>query len=135
MRDWQRDRELAMRATPGPWEMVKYPAGERPTSLGLNSVAICGCYDDSDEGYCMAEVMYHSYDCASAVDDAKFIAEAREALPYWLQRVRELEEELNVLRALLRDADIYLPDYGVVSFPTLEQMAKVKAACKMFEVL
>jgi hypothetical protein len=32
-----------------------------------------------------------------AVEDAHFIAQAREALPYWLQRVKELEERLKAL--------------------------------------
>lgn len=62
-RDWQKDWELCMKATPGPWKAEVFAQRVMP------------------------------YICEHVIGvNARFIAEAREALPYWLQRVRELKE-------------------------------------------
>jgi len=88
-RDWARDWELCMRATFGRWqvngdaytwdgELNKYASSwvETPTGTWRQ-------YKLNPTGSAMIQ----------QEADARFIAEAREALPYWLQRVRELEKE------------------------------------------
>ncbi|BCV23316.1 hypothetical protein [Gelria sp. Kuro-4] len=61
-RDWQKDWELCEKADPEPWYAEVYAQRVMP------------------------------YICEHATPgNVRFIAEARSALPYWLQRVRELE--------------------------------------------
>lgn len=74
-RDWQKDFNLTMRATSGPWRAEIYARRVMPY--------ICEHIDPAD---------------------ASFIAEAREALPYWLQRVRKLEDLLDRILAICVDA-------------------------------
>jgi len=85
MRNWARDWELCQKATSGPWKwskwsskdegytgMVYYENGHEVSLMGVGSE----CDDD--------------YDIYIKESDARFIAEAREALPYWLRRYKEL---------------------------------------------
>lgn len=65
-RDWLRDWELVAHADPGPWRDV------------IDEV-FAGWWIFSSKG----------------AETVQFIAEAREALPYWLQRVRELERAIK----------------------------------------
>ena len=87
-RDWQRDMETCQKASPGPW---------RP---GGDGRIYCS------KGYYVATI-YKLLTPDGLADDVvttnanmQLIAEAREALPYWLQRVRELEDELERVKKL-----------------------------------
>jgi len=71
-RDWQKDCELCQRATPGPWKALK---GRTFVHLKLGERRII-------------EAPYT--DMAQDDIDFSFIAESREALPYWLRRYKEL---------------------------------------------
>lgn len=97
-RDWQADWELCEKATPGPWIWEDWeedngpnrytltaPPETRPDYPGL--FPWLRNYLIADEEHGISEA------------DRKFIAEAREALPYWLARVRELEEDVIELEA------------------------------------
>ena len=88
-RDWQKDWEMCQRAIPGPWRWVYYKwtdiyalVGPRDETI-LDDGSYRGEYDSPGERLITP-------------DDptGQFIAEAREALPHWLQRARELEATL-----------------------------------------
>jgi len=86
-RDWQKDWEMCQKATPEPWEydgMHNEIVTPREDNYWL---IISECRSAPDQEY-QCDKFGHQYDANFA-----FIAEARQALPYWLQRVRELEEE------------------------------------------
>lgn len=78
-RDIQKDLVLCSAATPGPWESS--PAG--------NWYGAEPNYFDVSSDYATIA------DLISNKDDARFIAQAREALPYWLARVQELQKEID----------------------------------------
>lgn len=95
MRDWGRDWELCQKATPGPWYAWKSPSGIQLVNAGLYpEPTICRCY--KTKGRVNDEA------------NADFIAEAREALPYWLQQFRKIVE-------VLKDAEIYIHGKGPVT--------------------
>jgi hypothetical protein len=73
LRNWQKDWELCEKATPGPWDTHDGDIFDD----GLR------VFEESDGGT-VASQLYE--------EDAQFIAEAREALPYWLTKYRELYE-------------------------------------------
>lgn len=84
--DWTKDWELCQKATPGPWKSCEARDGcGEVWSLPADFTVACTKYEEEDQ--CMKRIL----------DDADFIAEAREALPYWLNRVKELEEGLQVM--------------------------------------
>lgn len=86
-RNWREDWELTKRATPGPWE---YFQGDL---IGANGKGL----------QCFTKIFPREWGpfwCNQ--NDPEFIAEAREALPYWLQRVRELEARLAETQEVLR---------------------------------
>lgn len=76
-RDWQADWERCERATPDKWEVV-VANNEGPYLIRMP-------YPKGGTWYGVRMIAWK--------EDAEFIAEAREALPYWLQRMRELEAE------------------------------------------
>ena len=80
-RDWQKDWELCQRATPGKWEVVAANS-EGPYMVRMP-------YPKGGMWYGIRMVFWK--------EDAEFITAAREALPYWLQRVREMENEKRQL--------------------------------------
>jgi hypothetical protein len=88
-RDWQRDMETCQKASPGPW---------RP---GDDGRIYCS------KGYYVATIYKLltpdglADDVATTNANMQLIAEAREALPYWLERVRELEAQVAVMRDAL----------------------------------
>lgn len=74
-RNWEKDWELCQKASPSLWRVV----GKDSWKLkGFPQVEI-----NTPEGHYFPV----NFEC-----DAIFIAEARDALPYWLQRVRKLEQ-------------------------------------------
>ncbi len=84
-RDWQKDWKTCQYGIPGPWFYhVPGRDGEWAGYVYSGATGERVAYDVS-------------------FDDGMFIAEAREALPYWLQRVRELEEENSKLREALQN--------------------------------
>ena len=90
MRDLKADLELCEKATEGTWislhdELQRIICVKHINRNNKESVVTIARLDDDDE----------------RPDDFNFIAEAREALPYWLGRVRELEEELELKQSTL----------------------------------
>lgn len=72
-RDWEKDWKLHQEVVRGPWRIEQSNDGR--------------CYVASSTGFWI--------DVGYSPRTARFIAEAREALPYWLQRVKELEDALR----------------------------------------
>lgn len=87
-RDWQKDWEICQQASPKPWE-----ACEAEDGCGLVWSVPCGFPVLTTNTDSEVEGFRSSKD--RKVRDAKFTAIARSALPYWLQRVKELEEMLQ----------------------------------------
>lgn len=75
MRNWGEDMELCEKATPGPWVRSNY---------GFQVLT-----NDRENSICQIPSRGNM---EGQVKDAQFIAEAREALPYWLNAYRELEQ-------------------------------------------
>ncbi|MEC4569330.1 hypothetical protein L8C07_25625 [Paenibacillus sp. CMAA1739] len=91
-RNWQEDMKMCHKATPGPWVIVTDDFGEDdvcyvPTELksrnGMRVVSYEGGFVPIHDIW-NAEQLY---------DNARLIAESREALPYWLQQYAALERE------------------------------------------
>ena len=74
-RDWQKDWETCERATSGKWEMVSANCPEGPYMIRMP-------YPKGGTWYGVRMIAWK--------EDAEFIAESREALPYWLRRYKEL---------------------------------------------
>lgn len=99
-RDWQQDWELCEKATPGPWKAMIHDS-----AMINGSPADCKVWTD-DKLICSLPIsdMLIRHPTTGIIGvikqpgaNAQFISEAREALPYWLQRVKELEGELERL--------------------------------------
>lgn len=88
-RDWQKDWQMCEKATPAPWLY----AGQRrfdPARWSKGGFTLhCVTVEHPNGRW---EAVF-----TKTAEDAHFIAQAREALPYWLQRVKELEERLRQL--------------------------------------
>ncbi|ASA20925.1 hypothetical protein [Paenibacillus donghaensis] len=81
-RDWQKDMEMCEAATRGPWKVFK----------GVSETLIGTAYDhtqmkgpDSIVGHAISAHGDYVY---IRENDAKLLAEARTALPYWLQEAK-----------------------------------------------
>jgi hypothetical protein len=89
-RDWRKDWDMCVRATPGPWKWdwsgVCAPSYGSLFGFGRERWKVIDLSCDDCGGRKVEREA-----------DRVFIAEAREALPYWLRRVRELEERLKTL--------------------------------------
>lgn len=85
-RDWQKDWEICQQASPEPWEACEAEDGCGLVWSGDFPVATTNT-DNEVEGIKSSK--------ERKLRDAEFIAAAREALPYWLERVKELEEMLQ----------------------------------------
>lgn len=88
-RDWQKDWEMCEKASSLPWKAVLL------NDFSDASYVDAGMYDlvvNRIDGR-LAEAIQQQIH-----DDLTLVAEARSALLYWLQRVRELEHELADLR-------------------------------------
>lgn len=85
-RDLKADLELCEKATPGPWES---------NSAGNWYGAEVNYWQVSSDYAIVADLINNKY-------DAEFIAEAREALPYWLGRVVELEATVLHLQTVIK---------------------------------
>lgn len=105
MRDWQKDWELCQAAQPGPW---LFEPGEFECNLECQEEQ--NCDDEERQNTCphyrqrtganipkIFTIDCGDFDGLNNVD-AHFISEAREALPYWLQRVKELEAQRSLVR-------------------------------------
>lgn len=94
-RNWQKDWELCQRATPGPWYVGKRSKYAIFTDNGRDVLG------NKCKKLPVASTVYGYRGLGNRERDAEFIAEAREALPYWLQRVRVLEAKNRVLQKQL----------------------------------
>ncbi len=117
-RDWQKDWELCEKATLGPWA-TRITHNMSPSDSKVSSCEIValepGETYPSEKSYCIAKLVpYGAWAYGEfkehVVRDAQFIAEARQALPYWLQWVRELEQERMELEEVLNKCLQYLRD-------------------------
>jgi len=109
-RNWKRDLELCNKATPGPWKVYEKPDSEPiiwshvsgdPKGLITYQYNDLHYVNGADRfGIVRApsyrlrsgwkDSAYQRLFLESLRNDMQFIAEAREALPYWLQKVAEL---------------------------------------------
>jgi len=113
-RDWSKDWLLCQKATPGPWWYIRPCDGE--AFIKPSGPEIIRYQDDEldfvngmDRFGIVREPHYRNRNGSGRVykawgqgrkaieNDMRFIAEAREALPYWLQRAKELEDFLRWL--------------------------------------
>lgn len=92
MRDWQKDWEISQAATPGPWVITIDGYGR-----------IVGVMPDIEVIHDGCIFVAKDPDRPRFEEDCRFIAESRAALPYWLQRVKELETQVAALRETLKD--------------------------------
>lgn len=96
MRDWQKDWEMSQAATLGPWVVTIDGYGK-----------VVGVMPDIEAVHDGCIFVAKNSDRPRFKEDCKFIAESREALPYWLQRVKELEAQAVVMREALEWVDMY----------------------------
>lgn len=108
-RDWTTDYLLCQRATPGPWYAKNYS--------GVVVGPTC-------------EVRY-----VLPNPDAEFIAAAREAFPYWLQRVQELEKRMQILEAIAQEADLICSIFEIHDYPEIETVPVIKRINKLLSKL
>ena len=101
MRDAKKDLEACERATPGPWET---------TGRHLEYIR-----NKNDFNVCMTRRSH----------DAEFIALAREALPYWINRAQELEARLAKTERLLEEAGNFLDKFDWVSGIAIKRLIKL----------
>ena len=98
MRDAKTDLEVCQKATPGPWEVENAETKSR-FSKGWRTVKAPTGYIIGVDGY-LSSIGGEVYGVKITYSDAKFIALAREALPYWINRAMGLEKELKRMRTL-----------------------------------
>lgn len=89
-RDWAKDWELCEKATPGPWYAIPHP---EYTSASWRV--------DTNPNASWAGFGQLAY---MSEENARFVAEARDALPYWLKWVRKLTACLEDILWVCRDA-------------------------------
>lgn len=98
MRDLKRDLEICEKATPAPWEWFEDVIEHKYIPTSVPAVL----KNNNNEVVLTAESMLDSRTgewrpfIDVDEDDMKFITETRQALPYWLQRVQELENALKI---------------------------------------
>lgn len=84
-RNYRKDLELCARATPGKWKERETPDYSEIWAEGVRSpIALVG----------------------SNAQDVEFIIQAREALPYWLEKFQELAELLKKTQVWLSSVDV-----------------------------
>jgi hypothetical protein len=110
-RDWQADWEMCEKASPGPWEVLKDAGKVDRISWEI-------------------EILTDGKKELETRQDMEFCAMAREALPYWLQRCKELESELCLAKDDFEDEIRRLGD-NVVQKANSEQ--NLLERCKELE--
>lgn len=96
-RNWEKDWEICKKATPGPWYAIPHPEYKNASWRVDTSPDVPWAS--------FGQLAYMSE------EDARFVAEAREALPYYLQRVQELEAQCAIMRKHVKEAIDFL-NYG-----------------------
>lgn len=99
MRDAQKDLEICNKATPGPWKQNNIYISKTDELDDFEIEVKVPRYFSSEEQL----ISIHE----QAWNNAKFIAEAREALPYWIQRAQRLK------KALIKACE-YLNEHGLI---------------------
>ena len=104
MRNAKDDLALCDKATPGPW--TEEPSGEKVGGFSCD-VAIAAT-QGRQKIYARPRGGTFPY------NDKRFIAMAREALPYWIERAAKLEQENAALKEAFTAAyKILMSDYGI----------------------
>lgn len=107
-RDWQKDWKMCQYGTPTPWRYhVPGQDGEWAGYVYSSTTGERVAYD----------VLF---------DDGMFIAEAREALPYWLQQVRELKTVVEAAQEFLDTIDLAERTGADVIMPPVQWQALYK---------
>ncbi|NOU54939.1 hypothetical protein HN020_09275 [Brevibacillus borstelensis] len=94
-RDAEKDLQMCEAATPGPWKTSQHDQYSLDIVSAPEQEVIC--WTDS---------------FGQGARDGYFIAEAREALPYWIDRAVSLEKEVGMLRDALEKIDIHIRSTG-----------------------
>jgi hypothetical protein len=105
-RDMQKDLEMCEKATPGNWKLQMVD-GKLSIIFVPNDISIFGCkaivmssgYSEKNGGVWDTWIQCR-------LDDARFIAESREALPYYIKQCQDLEERNKKLQIELCKRDI-----------------------------
>jgi hypothetical protein len=100
MRDIQKDLKLCERTTLGPWIASNYEATEEFKHIRFHAAVAL----KSDMSLI---ALTGPEDCKQSNNDAQFIAEAREALPYWINKARVADEAINEIDNLV---DVFFVD-------------------------
>jgi hypothetical protein len=103
-RDVEKDLELCENATPGPWVPSVY-GSQVLTGDSWNTVCgVLGTHNCSPE-----PAEWEDGRTAKTIEaNAQFIAESREALPYYIKRCQELEEIIEDVIELFNGASCNL---------------------------
>lgn len=99
-RDLEQDLALCEKATPGPWKITHRPGFESFAAFIELENTLPGRPDEN----IVAATMGASQEEAN--NDARFIAAAREALPYWLGEVKRLREGIAGLQEALGGEEV-----------------------------
>ncbi|MEW6016516.1 MAG: hypothetical protein AB1760_00420 [Pseudomonadota bacterium] len=97
-RDLEADLRLCEAATEGPWHALPKPNPDWP-----GGKAVVTHIADHD----WVRASFGGVAMVNGVDDAAFIAAAREALPHWLNEVRRLKAQVNRLAGQLASWDVF----------------------------
>jgi hypothetical protein len=108
-RSAEKDMELCRMATEGPWKN----GSVRPTVTFSKGTYYSGVMNGNED---LGIALAGDESDGQSVIDSMFIAESREALPYWIQRATEAEE-------LLKEALEFIDDCYI---DEIEFRAKVK---------
>jgi hypothetical protein len=95
-RDYQKDLEICEKATPGKWEVRTVYHEDSEYSKFIKSQEIVSMKDDGNV-YVLARINWSN----PVEANAQLMAISREALPYYIKRCMELEEQVRQMRELL----------------------------------
>jgi len=125
-RDAAADLEVCEAATPGPWQAD--PAFGTPWTVGGDlrnfdkCVTVCETYPEGGIS-CPQE------DYEQGAANAKFIAMAREALPWWIAEAERLRAVIAAAERILTEktswAGVSAPSYVTISEHDLRQLLKM----------
>jgi len=114
------DMAICDKATPGPWYREKTGATCCGCSVEVE-IADTGPFGDDDCNVYVERLVTYP------LDDADFIATAREALPYWIERAVAAEKKIAELIADLYEANLALQEEGKMA-ESMDMEAEIAVA-------